>query len=120
MTVTYLENDATRTIEVTVSGHISRVEYDDVSDRMQRFIDRHQIIKFIEVVDDLDGFDPAVIWPGIKIELGSSPAISHVAIVSDIDWIAPLTKATGAFFSPRLRTFPRGDLHRARSWINGA
>lgn len=40
------------------------------------------------------------------------------AVVSDIGWISPISKAAGAFMSTKLRTFILNDLNKAREWLN--
>lgn len=117
MTVTYNEDPTTRVVELTVSGRITRDDYDSVIDRIQTFIDAHDTIKLIEIIESFEGFDPSVIWPGIKFDVKNVRHISHVAVVSDIGWIGPLSKAAGALVSTKLRTFDRDQLDAARAWI---
>lgn len=120
MTITCIEDDNTKTIEFTASGYFKREEYNDVIDQTQAFIDRHSTIKMIEVVESCDGFDPSVIWPGIKFDFKNIRNISHVAVVSDIGWLSPLAKAAGALLSTKLRTFEISELDDAREWIKAA
>lgn len=117
MTVTYNEDPTTRVVELTVSGRITRDDYDSVIDRIQTFIDAHDTIKLIEIIESFEGFEPSVIWPGIKFDVKNVRHISHVAVVSDIGWIGPLSKAAGALVSTKLRTFDRDQLDAARAWI---
>jgi SpoIIAA-like len=79
--------------------------------------DWHGTIKMIEVVESFDGFDPSVIWPGIKFDFKNIRNISHVAVVSDIGWLSPLAKAAGALLSTKLRAFSISELDDAREWI---
>ena len=120
MAIILIENDDTKVVEITVSGKITKDDYDKVIGPMQDFIDRHGTMKLIEVVESFDWFEPSVIWPGIKFDIQNLRHISHVAIVSDIGWISPISKAAGAFMSTKLRTFDMAELNDARSWINAA
>lgn len=120
MSVFYTENDASKTAEITVSGHVSAEEYRDVTDRLQAFIDRHDKIRLVEVIESFSGFDPSTIWDGFKFDMRNIPHISHVAVVSDIGWIGPLSKAAGAVVSTKLRTFDMAELEDARAWIQAA
>lgn len=120
MTVQYSEDADEKIVELTVSGRVTREDYDAVIDRMQGFIDAHGTVKLIEVIESLEGFDPAVIWPGIKFDFKNLRHISHVAVVSDIGWIGPLSKAAGALIATKLRTYDAGELEAAREWIRQA
>ena len=117
MVITYSENDETKTVEFTVAGRITRADYEKVIEPMQAFIDKHGTVKLIEIVKSFDGFESSVLWPGIKFDFQNIRHISHVAIVSDIGWISPLSKAAGALMSTKLRTFEMDDLDQAREWI---
>jgi hypothetical protein len=100
-----------------VSGKISREDYDTAVAPMQAFIDRHGTVKFIEVVESFKGFDPSILWPGLKFDWQNIQHISHVAVVTDIGWMGPMSKAAGALISTKLRVFDMDDLNAARDWI---
>lgn len=117
MTIQYSENPETKTVEITVADKITHEDYDAVVERMQAFIDTHGTVKLIEVIETFKGFDPSVIWPGIKFDIKNLRHISHVAVVSDIGWIGPLSKAAGAVLTTKLRTFDIAELDAARDWI---
>ncbi|SLN69018.1 hypothetical protein PEL8287_03845 [Roseovarius litorisediminis] len=120
MAITYSENDETKTVEFTVSGRVTRADYDKVVAPMQAFIDRHGKVKMIEIIESFDGFEPSVLWPGIKFDFQNIRHISHVAVVSDIGWISPVSKAAGAFLSTKLRTFEMSEVDQARAWVASA
>ncbi|CUX79746.1 MAG: SpoIIAA-like protein [Roseibaca calidilacus] len=117
MTIEYREDDATRTAEVLVRGKITMEDYTAAVEPMQAFIDRHGTVKFIEVIESFSGFDPAVLWPGIKFDWRNISQISHVAVVSDLGWVGPLSKAAGALISSQVRFFQLDELNAARAWI---
>lgn len=117
MTIHYEENDATKTATIKVSGKITEADYKAAVEPMQQFIDRHGTVRFIEVIESFHGFDPSVIWPGMKFDWKNLPHISRVAVVSDMGWIGPLSKAAGYFMNTKLRTFGLDELEEARKWV---
>ncbi|WP_306152770.1 STAS/SEC14 domain-containing protein [Roseovarius sp. MMSF_3281] len=117
MTIQYSEDPETRTVEIIVADRITQEDYDAVAERMQTFIDTHGTIRLIEVIENFQGFDPTMIWSGIKFDMKNLRHISHVAVVSDIGWIGPLSKAAGALLTTKLRTFDTAEVEAAREWI---
>lgn len=118
MTVSYTEIPEKKRCEFTVSGHVSYDDYASVVTPMEAFIDTHGTVQMIEIIDSFSGFDPSVLLPGIKFDFKAIPHISHVAIVTDIGWLSPVSRAVGALLPTRLRVFPRDELDAARAWLD--
>ena len=117
MSLEYVEHPDSRTIELTVNGRVTREDFDAVIDKVQGFIDTHGTIRVLEVIESFEGFDVSVLWPGIKFDIRNIRHVSHVAVVSDIGWMTPISKAAGAVISSNLRTFDLAELSAARDWI---
>jgi hypothetical protein len=120
MTVRYTEYPAQKTVEFTVQGYVTRADYYEVLEPLQRFIDRHGRIRMIKVIESLDGFDPSVLLTGIRFDIRKIRHISHLAVVSDLGWISPLVKAAGALVSTKVRMFQLDQLDEARAWVGQA
>ncbi len=118
MTVTYTEIPEKKRVEFTVGGHISHDDYISVVEPMEKFIEAHGKVQMIEVVESFSGFDPSVLLPGIQFDFKAIPHISHIAIVTDIGWISPISRAVGALLPSRLRVFARDQLDDARAWLD--
>ena len=116
MTISYTDCDTSKVAEIVVSGRITWDDYKEVVDKMQAFIDRNETVKLVEIVESFAGFDPSVILPGIKFDWKNIQHISHVAVVTDIGWMGPMSKAAGALISTKLRTFDLEHLEEARAW----
>ena len=117
MATSYREIDATKTFEFTVSGKVTEEDFDALSGPLADFVAKHDKIKLLEIIENFQGFDPMMLWKGMKFDIKIIPHITHCAVVSDMGWISPLTKAAGAFMATRLRTFDLGELDAARAWL---
>lgn len=117
MPLTYREDDANKLIELDVRGKITKEDYDAIVPKVKAFIDKHGTIRMLEVVEDFEGFETSVLWPGIKFDIQHLKYISLVAVVSDTGWIGALAKAAGSFMSTKLRTFELDHLDDARAWL---
>ncbi|MCC1493964.1 STAS/SEC14 domain-containing protein [Cognatishimia sp. F0-27] len=120
MTLTYSEDPAAKLMEFTVSGHLGREEYDAVIEQVQAFIDTHGTVRMIEVIESFPTFDPSILLPGIRFDIKNLSHISHVAVVTDIGWLSPITRAAGAFMSTKMRVFETKDIEAARDWVRTA
>jgi hypothetical protein len=107
----------TKTFEFTVSGKVTMEDFNALSGPLEDFAEEHDKIKLLEIIEDFQGFDPMMMWQGMKFDLKIIPHISHCAVVSDMGWISPLTKAAGAFMATKLRTFDLEELDAARAWL---
>lgn len=117
MTLEYAEFAQDKVVELRLDGRVTREEYDGCINKLQDFIDTNGTVKLVEIVDSFTGFDPSTIWEGIKFDFRNIKHISHVAVVSDIGWISPASKAAGALISTQLRTFDMEHLEEARTWV---
>lgn len=120
MPVDYEDFPDTKTIELNVSGRVTQADWDTVAPRFEAFMTAHGTIRLIEVIESLDGFDPGLIWQGIKFDMKAIPRISHCAVVTDIGWMSPIVRAAGAVMPMRLRTFPLSEAGAARAWLREA
>lgn len=103
--------------ELRVDGRVSRADFDRIAPEFEAFVEECGQIRLLEVIETLGGFDPSLLWDGMKLDLKVIPHISHCAVVSDIGWLSPLSKAAGALISTRLRTFALSEEEAARAWL---
>ncbi len=120
MSVRYSEDPDAKAIEITVNGRVTRADWEEVAPRFEAFMNAHGTIRLIEVVEELDGFDTGMIWDGIKFDFKAVPHISHCAVVTDIAWMSPLTRAVGAVMPMKMRVFPLAEVQEAREWLTAA
>lgn len=117
MTVTYNEIPEEKTIALYVSGKVTKEDFNEIAPKIESFIQKHNTIKLLEVVSDLKGFEPSMIWSGIQFDLKHLKNISHCAVVSDMSWMTPFAKAAEAFTSTKLRMFDLNQVEDARTWL---
>lgn len=117
MATSYRMIPETRTFEFTVSGKVATEDFVALAGPLEEFVKAHGRIKLLEVIEDFQGFDPGLLWQGMKLDIKIIPHISHCAVVSDMGWLSPLAKAAGAFVATKLRTFDLAELEAARAWL---
>ncbi len=117
MTVKYKEYPQDKLIEIEVSGKITRQDFDLITQKMIKFIGAHGEIKLLEVVKDFKGFDPSLIWDGIKFDVKHMKYYKKCAIVFNMGWVGPFTKAIDFVISCQLRSFALREISKARDWL---
>ena len=112
------------TIEVTVSGHISKREVDDFWAKLDADLQANPSgdgkFKVLEIIDSLQGMDPMAFWEHLHRAFPKIHRFSHAAIVADQNWIAALANFAGMFIPAQVKTFPRDQVAAARAWLAGA
>ena len=120
MTTTYTEDPEHKIAELVVDGKVTHEDFNNIARQLESFIEKHGRIKLIEEIRKLEGIDASMVWEGIKFDIKNLKHIrhiSHCAVVSDIGWLSPISKAAGAFISCKIRTFSLDQTDEARSWL---
>lgn len=122
MSVTMKLDPLAKLAELRVNGAVTREDFDRIAPQFEAFVSDCGTIRLIEVIEEfgLRDMDLGMIWDGMKLDLRVIPHISHCAVVGDIGWLSPLSKAAGALISTKLRTFPMAQEAEARAWLASA
>ena len=117
MACIYSEHPTEPVVEIRVVGRVTQHDMDEVLPKITAFIERHGKIRLVEIVDEMNGFEPSTILDGIKFDYQHLRDITHAAVVSDIGWISVLTRAAGMVMPVALRVFPMDQVDAARDWV---
>lgn len=106
-------------VVIILDGIISQEEVDKVYTQLEEIIQQKGKVKILE---DLRNFEftsltPSLIWKGIIFDFKHLKDVSHCAVVSDMGWIGPVSKAAGAFLSCEIRVFPLEQHDTALQWL---
>lgn len=108
------------TIEVTVSGHISKQDIDGLWAKLDADLPKEGKLKVLEIIDPLQGMDPMAFWEHLHRAFPKIHRFSRAAVVADQNWIAALANFAGMFTAAQVRTFPRDQVEAARAWLAGS
>ncbi|MEN8236878.1 MAG: STAS/SEC14 domain-containing protein [Pseudomonadota bacterium] len=117
MATQYKEDPEHKLVELVVDGKVTKEDFDHIATQMEAFIASHGKIKVLEDIRKFSGFELPVLWDGIKFDIQHLKDISHCAVVSDMGWVGPFSKAFGVFISCKIRTFPHDKIEEARQWL---
>lgn len=120
MPVTLLLDDARQIAELRVVGQVLWEDFHRIAPELERFIQSHDTVRLLEVIEDFRGLDPHLQWDGLRFDRKIVPHISHCAIVGDLAWLSPLDKAREALRPMELRLYPHRLEPMARLWVERA
>lgn len=118
MTTEYKEYPEDSLVELIVDGKVTQEDFNRIAGQMEVFITAHGKIKLLEEIRNFEGFDPSMLWDGIKFDMKYLKNFSHCAVLTDMGWVGPFSKAAGAFISCKVRTFPLDKKDDAIEWLN--
>jgi len=116
----YEEDDASATIEIRVAGRVTAGQFEGIARRMEAFLERHESVRLIEVIERFDGMDLSLLFDDVLFSLRHMRRFSHVAVVTDLRWAEKMANAAAIVLSARVRLFPLDSLADARNWARSA
>lgn len=117
MPIHYYERPEDHLVEIHIRGEVTENEFDQYTQKFESFIKNYAPVKLLEVIENLDGMDKSLLWKSIKYDIQHLKEVKYCAVVSDISWLTPLSKAIGAFSSTKLKTFRLDEVTDARDWL---
>ena len=120
MSVSYTEDHPNKMVALIVRGSVTRQDFDEILPKFEAFMEKHDKIRLLEIVESFDGFDPSIMWDGMIFDFKAIPHISHCAVVSDIPWMSPMAKAAGAMTPIKMKTFNLNEVEAAQVWLANA
>ena len=81
-------------------------------------LEQHAPLKVLCIIsDDFDGMELAAMWDDASYGIKHWNDISHMAVVSDIDWIKSMMAAFSPFYPGEVRSYNLEDISQAKEWI---
>ncbi|MEZ5824565.1 MAG: STAS/SEC14 domain-containing protein [Geminicoccaceae bacterium] len=118
--IDYEEDDANGVIELRISGRVTAERFERVVERMEAFLERHQTVRIVEVIESFEGMDLSLLFDDVLFSLRHMRRFSHVAVVTDLGWVERMSNAAAVILPSKVRVFPLDSLEEARSWIGRA
>ena len=120
MACIYTEDSSHPVVEIRVIGRVTQHDMDEILPKLEAFIAKHGTIRFVEVLETFEGFDPTTILDGLKFDINHLTDVTHAAVVSDIPWVGMMTRAASMVLPVSIRVFPMDQLDAARDWARTA
>lgn len=88
-----------------------------IIERLKADIQKHGKLRVLHEVRSPLGADPSQFWRDARIALSLDSGFSHIALVTDIDWLSRMSESTGRTLSANVRVFKQSQIEEARQWL---
>lgn len=115
--IDYEEDQTTGVVKITISGRVSREEFDRVADKLEALIEKHEQVRILEIIQDFEGMDAGAFWDDLKFSLRHLSDFSRCAVVSDQKVVDLWSQILGPFLSCEVAHFEPDQLAEAQRWL---
>lgn len=106
--------------EIVVDGKISDEEMNAAIDKMKADLDSGGKLKLLEDIRAFEGMEPAAFFKDPRFGLSMMKGVSHVALVTDAQWLRVVAETFKLVSPTQIRVFERAKIDEARSWLAAA
>lgn len=99
-------------------GHITHDDYAKVLiPAAEKKLADHGKIKILFIMEEYEGMDLSAMWDDTKFGLKHWSGFTHIAIVSDYQWLQSLTAVFAPLVPAEVRIYSLARLDEATEWI---
>jgi hypothetical protein len=114
-----IQEDA-KTLEVHLSGKLTKEDYVRLVPEVERLVKEHGKIRILVEMHDFHGWDAGALWADIKFDVKHFGDIERLAMVGETRWQKGMTTFCTPFTMAKIRYFDRSQIDEARRWLSGA
>ena len=118
MPVALREDNDGRVLEVTLSGKLTRHDYEEFGPAVEVMLKDHAAIRILCLMDDFHGWTLGALWEDIKFDWKHFSEIERIAFVGDRRWEQGMATFCKPFTKARIRYFDVKETAEARAWIH--
>lgn len=118
MSVLLQEERESRVVEVTVSGKLTKDDYEQFVPVIERRIAEHGKVRILVRMHDFHGWDAGALWDDLRFDARHFNDIERLAIVGDKAWEHGMALFCKPFTTAEIRYFEREHEDEARTWLN--
>ncbi|MDG2207273.1 MAG: STAS/SEC14 domain-containing protein [Pirellulales bacterium] len=116
MAVELVESSDGRTLEIQVTGKLTKEDYEHFVPRTEAMMEQGKI-KILMTMHDFHGWAIGALWEDIKFDVKHFGDIERLAIVGDKQWEKGMAMFCKPFTTAKVQYFDISDIESARSWL---
>lgn len=118
--IEYINKPGTNIIELCTAGVADNFKTKELIDRLEADIQKHGKLRVLHEVRSPQGVDLSNFWKDARFALAHDEGFSHIALVTDVVWLANMSQSTGPTLTAEVRVFTRSQIEEARTWLKNA
>lgn len=118
--LTYQKKPDSNVAEIIVDGKITDAEMDAVIASMKADLDAGTKLRLLQDIRTFEGMEPTAFFKDVRFGLALLKGVSHVAVVSDAQWVRMMAETAGRLSPAQIKVFERPRLEEARTWLASA
>ena len=112
--------DEKNIIDVTVSGILTKKDYESFMPDMERAIEQHGLVRLLFRMTDFHGWEIGAAWEDLKFDVKHHADIVKIAMVGENRWEKWMASLCKPFTKAQVQYFPAEKLDQAQEWIRAA
>lgn len=118
MSVLWQEDQQSKVVEVSVSGKLTKEDYEQFVPVIERRIAEHGKLRLLVRMHDFRGWEAAALWDDVRFDARHFNDIERLAIVGEKAWEHGMALFCKPFTTAQVRYFEREQESEARAWLN--
>ena len=116
MAVELLELAEGRTLEIQVTGKLTKEDYEHFVPRTEELMAKGKI-RILMSMHDFTGWEMGAIWEDIKFDIKHFKDIDRLALVGEKKWEQGMASFCKPFTTATVRYFDQSEIEAARKWL---
>ena len=117
MAIELREEDGGKTLNIHLSGKLSKADYEHFLPEIERLIGLHGKLRILMDMHDFHGWDAGALWQDLKFETKHFRDIERLAMVGEAKWEKGMAWFCKPFTTAKIRYFDRPQAAEARQWV---
>jgi len=118
--IAYKNNSDNNIVELVTDDDSPETGSADIVAQIEADMAQHGQLRILHEIRSPYGTDPSTFWKDARFALAHDKGFSHIALVTDADWLKKMANSTGSTLSADVRVFPLSQLTEARTWLENA
>lgn len=119
MSVSLQEQADGQVLHVSVSGKLTKEDYEQFVPVIERRIAEHGKVRILVRMHDFHGWDAAALWDDLRFDLRHFRDIERLAIVGEKAWEHGMAVFCKPFTTAEIRYFEQDQEGEAQAWLCG-
>jgi hypothetical protein len=119
MSVDIYQKAETNTLEIELSGRLTKEDYETFVPKIEAAIAEHGKLRMLVRLTDFHGWNAGALWEDLKFDARHFTDIERLAIVGEKTWEKGMAVFCKPFTTAEVRYYDKDELDRARAWVEG-